>query len=84
MKFIVTVMFCVGMTFAGNFQKSSDTLKTDYYPVYYTQPVYHPKGTVYKRTAPYECLNPNCRKPAYPYQKRERRVYKVYRQKTQK
>lgn len=72
-KILLIVTISISAVFAGNFQRASDTVYTDYYPVRATIPVYE-RGLGMKdspRTSPTYCANVNCPRTKFPYQKRK-------------
>ena len=72
-KIILLLIVSVSVAFAGNFQRASDTVYTDYYPVRHSIPKYeHGLGMNNSpRTSPTYCANVNCPREKYPYQKRK-------------
>lgn len=73
-KFLLILCMFVTCTFAGNWQRSSDTTRVStprtHATTYYSQEYYYVPSTyserhsgvtvVYERTAPYHCMNVNC------------------------
>lgn len=72
-KILILITVSASAALAGNFQRASDTVYTDYYPVRASVPVYE-RGLGMKdspRTSPTYCANVNCPKEKFPSRKRK-------------
>lgn len=88
-KFLLILCMFVTCTFAGNWQRASDTSRVDsskthtttyYSPEYYYYPTTYPTRhssitVVYERTAPRHCVNVNCRVRYQPAPPKHRVVH---------
>lgn len=72
-KILLLISVLSSAVSAGNFQRASDTVRTDYYPVQVSIPVYeHGLGMKDSpRTSPAYCANVNCPREKFPSRKRE-------------